>query len=623
LLALSAFGAPDASAPAEPRLGAFPFYQYATSYDIWAFTPMDQGGRLVQLQVIGSERDTDIVRAVRAPDFLAPWGDPVRWDALENTELEKSVWLNRWYVLPCFARQYYLTGDKAFLRDLLAFLRSWRDGNPAPADPSAHFATGRYNWRDMQVAWRVQNLAWCFFLGKDGFTATERREIYEIMATQARFLLAYFRTTPLNENNHQSHAASSMLYASLLFPDLPDAAVMKSRALEILAHHLDKAFFADGNSIELCPGYYPFFTSIFRDSYLLCRANGVPPPPGLRERLVQFHDYLRFVRQPDGLMPPVNDSSESSAAVPLKVLAEVCDLPPRSGPAPSHWFPSSQQAVMRDPDVRNPAYVFLDAGQQILGHWHGGKLGFHLWFGSRAFLVDSGVCNYDEMLRLLWYVRPEAHNTVLVDGEGDHIGGGTDRLTPLAGSRIVKWESGDAYDWAVMTHDGFRGRKEPVSWRRDFILLKGVGAIVVDHLRSSGEHSYTWLYHFLPCALETRTAEKSAMTLFPDTNLLLLPASPAAVGQMSVGPGSLNVQGRNAAAPVVRYQTRGGDVVQAFLLLPVDGSAWPEVRFTQVREAGSLVLDMERGGATIRLTLGGLSSSGPSAPDAFSLHVAR
>src|SRR5690606_18917262 len=125
-------------------------------YDIWAFTPMDQGGRLVQLQAIGSERDEEIVAAIGAPDFFAPWGNPIRWDSLESSELEKSVWLNRWYFLPSLARMYHLTGDKAHLQEVLRFVRQWRDDNPRPADIAAYIASRQRNWRDMQVAWRVQ-----------------------------------------------------------------------------------------------------------------------------------------------------------------------------------------------------------------------------------------------------------------------------------------------------------------------------------------------------------------------------------------------------------------------------------------------------------------------------------
>src|ERR1700683_3832845 len=97
LLLLSFTGLRAADAPGKIGTGVFPFYAYAAQYDIWNFIPMDQGGRLVQLQLIGSERDKDIIEAIRRPGFFSAWGEPIQWELLEKTQPEKSVWLNRWY----------------------------------------------------------------------------------------------------------------------------------------------------------------------------------------------------------------------------------------------------------------------------------------------------------------------------------------------------------------------------------------------------------------------------------------------------------------------------------------------------------------------------------------------
>ena len=90
---------------------------------------------------------------------------------------------------------------------------------------------------------------------------------------------------------------------------------------------------------------------------------------------------------------------------------------------------------------------------------------------------------------------------MLVDGKGDYDRAQfTQANGPLAGSRILQWESNDRYDWAVMHHEGFQDRPVPVSWVRHFVLLKGLGALLVDQLESGGEHDYTWLFHLLPCS---------------------------------------------------------------------------------------------------------------------------
>jgi len=594
VLAMCPASAEDASGPEKVRTGNFPFYSYAKQYDIWNFIPLDQGGRLIQLQLIGSERDVDVIKAIRRPGFFAPWGDPIRWDSLEKTELEKSVWLNRWYFLPCFARQYYLTGDSGYLDEVSKFIRKWVAENPVPANLSEYFATKKYNWRDMQVAWRMQNLAWCYFLGKDGYSAAETRELFEIAKTHARVLLEYFGKQPFNENNHQSHGASAMLYAALLFPDIPEAGALKESAFAILNHHLEKAFYDDGNSVELVPGYYPFFASIFRDSFLLCESNHIAAPARSVERLKQFCNYMATVTQPNGLMPPINDSTESDPTVSIRLLGELLGLP---DPAPaSHWFSASDQAVMLDTTSPIPAYAFLDAGSRVAAHWHAGKLGFHLWFWDKAFLVDSGICDYDDKLRRGWFNKAEAHNTILVDGKGDYDWTRFNETTRSdAGSRILQWESNDKYDWAVMQHGGFQDSQSPVSWVRHFVLLKGFGALVLDQLESETAHDYTWLFHLLPCSPNIQKELKAVHTDLMDVNLMLLPAESDVLVGPSVTDGTMNRQGVNVPNPVVKYDVHGAKVQQAYFLLPGKGQEPEVLRFTQKMDGDNFSCELAGG----------------------------
>jgi hypothetical protein len=579
---ISAMAATDTAKTEEIRTGDFPFYSYAKQYDIWNFTPLDQGGRLIQLQLINSERDADVIKAIRSPQFFAPWGDPIRWDSLEKMELEKSVWLNRWYFLPCFARQYYRTRERGYLEEVLKFMRKWVAENPVPSDLAEYFATKKYNWRDMQVAWRMQNLAWCYFLGKDGYSAEEKRELFEIAKTHAHVLLEYFGKMPFNENNHQSHGASAMLYAALLFPDVPEAEALKEKAFAILNHHLDKAFYDDGNSVEFVPGYYPFFTSIFRDAFLLCESNHIAPPARSVERLKQFYHYMGNVVQPNGLMPPINDSTESDSSISLRVLAGLLNQPYPYRAAGSHWFSASDQAVMRDTTSPIPAYAFLDAGSRVAAHWHAGKLGFHLWFWDKAFVIDSGICDYDDKLKRTWFNRAEAHNTILVDGKGDYDRAQFNETTrPNAGSRILQWESNDKYDWGVMQHAGFQDQDSHVSWVRHFILLKGFGALVVDQLQSESAHDYTWLFHFLPCSPDVDKELKAVHTELRDLNLMLLPAGSDELMGPKLSQGTMNRQGVNVANPIAKYEVHGASVQQAYFLLPGKGREREVLRFNQ------------------------------------------
>jgi hypothetical protein len=572
--------------------GFFPFYEYAARFNIWEYLPMDQGGRLVHLQLIGTEKDDDITQTLRKKSFFKPWGNPIRWDALESTQSEKNFWLNRWYYLPSFARKYFVTGDRSYLVDLLRLFRSWRKANPVPGNLAKYFAGGKSIWRDMQVAWRTQNLIWCYFLGEKGFSKAEKAELYQMIGIHARVLNAYFGAQPLHRNNHQSHGAAAMLFAGILFPDLPLAGVLRGRAMAILDHHLQSAFYGDGNSVELSPGYYPFITSIFRDVFLLCKKNYVEQPKQMRQRLIQFHDYLTAVSQPDGTMPPINDSSECGGSVSLSILRELLEL--KGTKAVSHYFPKSNQAVMREEGT----YVFIDAGPQMLWHWHGGKMGFHLWYGGRPVIVDSGVCNYDEPKRVGWYCTPEAHNTLIVDGAGDY-----DRAEiafskePVAGCRIVSWESDEKYDLAIMVHDGFGNRANPVRWSRHIILIKGMFVIVVDEINSEGIHDYAWPFHFLPGELRVNRKRKSVRTSCSGPNVLIMPANPDSFDACEIGEGWINRRSKSLRAPVARYRARRSSMVCAFCLFPDSPKEVAKVSVQQTVRGKTILI-----GAVLRST---------------------
>lgn len=588
------------------QTGVFPFDRYLKEYDVWEFHPLDQGGRLVHLQLIGSEKDADIVDALRRPEFFAPWGKPIRWDRLETTELEKSVWLNRWYYLPSFARLFSITGERPYLDDLLKLFRQWTADNPVPPDLPAYFQNRKYIWRDMQVAWRTQNLILCYFLGRDGFREAEQRELRESIQTHARVLLAYFGTQSLTPGNHQSHGALAMLLAGVLFPEMAESAALRGKALGILHYHLETAFFADGNSVELCPGYYPFIAANFRDAYLLCTANGISLTQPWHERLTQFYNFMQGAQQPDGTMPPINDSSEVPVGPSLRILGELLGMQTEPPMAESVRFADSHQAVMRDGSGRDASYVFLDAGAGAKWpcHRHAGKLGFHYWHGGRAFLVDSGVCNYDEALRGAWYLTAAAHNTILVDGLGDSEAVKRSRARSTGvGSCLSGWHTTPECVHATMASTAFESLETPVRWTRQILLFKHKFLVLVDHLRSASAHDYSWEFHFAPTTLQLDASRKRLVTGFGEQNLVLAPFQPETFTNVEIALRHINQNSRNVAAPVGRFAARASDMTAVFLMLPVNGVEFPPLELEITTEEAAVLLEIHVGRQTIRLNI--------------------
>jgi len=245
--------------------GIFPFFNYLKSYNIGDYIPKDQGGKFVQMELLTTEEDRLIVGKIRNGLLEEVFGSPINWNYREDGQLEKTVWLNRFYYLPSFARMYYLSGDISYLNDMMRLIAVWIENNPLLPDSHAK----NYNWRDMQVAWRSIHWSWCYFLTEKALSEEQKILILNSLKQHAAILLEGFGKQPLNEFNHQSHGALAMLYLGVLFPTFESANELKQTALKILGHHLEKAFYTDGGNVEQMFGYYPFETHLFRDTYLL------------------------------------------------------------------------------------------------------------------------------------------------------------------------------------------------------------------------------------------------------------------------------------------------------------------------------------------------------------------
>lgn len=62
----------------------FPFYQYALKYNFGDFMPKDQGGKFVQIEVLGTEDDVQIVQKIRNGALQTVYGNPIGWEKYEK-----------------------------------------------------------------------------------------------------------------------------------------------------------------------------------------------------------------------------------------------------------------------------------------------------------------------------------------------------------------------------------------------------------------------------------------------------------------------------------------------------------------------------------------------------------
>lgn len=545
----------------------FPFLKYIEPFNIGEFIPKDQGGMFVQMELLGTEEDAAIVQKIKGGLLERIYGDPIEWGALEKTALEKSVWLNRFYYLPSFARLYYLHNDEQALAFMMQFIRRWIAENPRQGNSG----NSKYNWYDMQVAWRAIHLSWCYFLCQQGLSKSDKELIYNSLEEHAELLLSGFGTQALNDFNHQSHGALAMLYLGVLFPGLEQADQLKTSAMRILNHHLEHAFYADGGNTEHMFGYYPFQTHMFRDMYLLCTNNNVAVPNNLLPMLLKMEKYLYLVAQPDDTMPPVNDSYPMVVAPILSTLYDISGGQTLTSKK-SHYFPDSQFGVIHVKDTDSSWYLLANPAMRIGTHAHAGRLSFVLWFNKQPLLIDSGCCNYDNPRLVDWYRISRAHNTVLIDGKSDEATS-TDRLWApkrITDNRITDWVEEGPFTHCRMLSPETEEVNNGVSWNRDLAIVKNKYVIIHDCFLSSDEHRYEALLHFPPEKVTLH--ENKTIRLQGAEKVDFIPADKEMIDKVVLEKGLVSVKGEGVKAPMATYRF-GGSGTTHFVLICVPVSA--------------------------------------------------
>jgi len=552
--------------PADP---VFPFLKYVNALNFGDYIPKDQGGKFIQMAVLGTEDDEKIVEAIRAGALSKVYGDPTRWQKYEKSELEKSVWLNRFYFLPSFARMYYLTGERSYLDDMMRIIRQWISDNPRL--PDSHRTT--FNWRDMQVAWRSIHYSWCYYLGEKGLKEEEKKVITDTLKEHAHILLTGFGQAKLNEFNHQSHGGLAMLYLGVLFPEMADAAELRRKAMIILNHHLANAFYADGGNVEQMFGYYPFQAHIFRDAFLLCTANGIEPPADSIPMLHRMAKYLASVERPDGKVPQVNDSYE----MPVKpILDTINEITGTAATAVNHGvvcFPDTQVAVMRE-GGREGWYILANPASVIGAHAHAGRLGFELWQGGEPVIIDSGCCNYDEPELVTWYRTTRAHNTTVINGVTEAATSSSMLWVPRreTPNRINECLPGDGVLVVEMVSPPEEVTNSSVQWTRRITLVSDRFAVISDSYEAEGEHNYEILLHFPPSEVTTDPSGRS-LSIKTGRVMEMHAIDQSGRGKFVTGEGLVSFGGKSVKAPMATLVfSASGNVCSHILVLPAGGA---------------------------------------------------
>lgn len=290
--------------------------------------------------------------------------------------------------------------------------------------------------------------------------------------------------------NHTLAEAAGLVYAGILFPEMPRAGQWRATGCSLLEKEADRQVLSDGGGAEQAFGYLRFAIDLFGLVVRLLEHRKEPVPGALREVNGQGRRFLNGMADHTGRVPPVGDSDDGNALSP-NLRLWFLRRESQDG------FTSCDKAgysVMRS----DRSLVLFDHGAlgmpPLCGHGHADALSILLRIGKRDFLIDPGTFSYADPTWRSYFRGTAAHNTVTVDGQDQAV-----QETPFSWSysfqarraRHQNMQDGGARLLAF--HTGYK-RLGVTHWRG--LLFRPPGYwLIWDILTGGGKHRLDLHWH--------------------------------------------------------------------------------------------------------------------------------
>lgn len=395
----------------------------------------------------------------------------------------KHVWeFGRLQFLPLLAADHALNGNADSLATVAAGIDSWHRHNP-PFE-GVHWA------ELLNVAIRAINVLLAVCLCGAHLPAATVQRARALLAAHAR-LLALFPSRHSSANNHLVAELSAEYLIALAMPDLPNAAVVRAKAREELAHEAKLQLLADGVPAEQSLSYGAFTAEFLLLVHVVAAAAGEPLPAGALGRLAGFADHVQALSNGRGAVPALGDNDEGRVInscrpefdYPLAIagsIRAVMDRPLHAQRAPEPRLrdivfggtrlaepPESGQrqclvggySVDRRRISGRRCILGLDHGPlgylSIAAHGHADALSVVLDVDDVPVLVDPGTYLYHSGGAWRdWFRSTAAHNTLSLEGLDQSRMAGPFNWVSRAHARMDEARQGADWYWRA-SHDGY------------------------------------------------------------------------------------------------------------------------------------------------------------------------
>jgi hypothetical protein len=455
-------------------------------------------------------------------------GEDINWEinpvpSTESNFTKEWTWgLNRMYSWDVLGKAYWRTLDEKYAKEWIAQMTDWVEDNPVPlnADPG-----GTLTWRTIESGIRMAGSwmnAYYTFLNSTSFTPEAHTDFMRGIIEHGERLEKTELDLPDRTGNWITMECNGLGTIGILFPELKMSDSFKKVAFERLNQELDKQVYPDGAEVELTPHYHQVSLYNFMRLAKLALNNNLTMPAGYIDKMKKMFEFNLYIMDPTGCIPPFNDASHQkiiSSGFGVSGLMEAYEIWKdkkflfgatlgSEGVKPefdSYYFNWAGYYVMRSGWNHDDNCLYFDAGPVGLGHEHEDMLNLYLYSRGKILLTE-GSYTYDKSEWRKFALSTSAHNTIIVDGKGQHRG-------DIPGSRLIKepltnpWVCTPVFDYGSGTYSsGYQDSKYvPVQFRpvqyigpkdtsishtRSVIFLKPYYYVVVDFLEGKGLHRY-------------------------------------------------------------------------------------------------------------------------------------
>jgi hypothetical protein len=463
--------------------------------------------------------------------------------AIEYAELDRPTdvkvpWeLSRCQHFTALGQAYWLTGDDRYAQEFVAEVSDWIADNPYAYT---------VNWScAMDVALRAISWIWGFHFLADApacAAAGFRRELLTSLFLHGDFVHRNLERGDINGNHYLTDGVG-LVFLGSFFHDTAQGQQWLQTGRSIVVEEMFNQVTADGVDFEQSTAYHRLVLEGFLTSYLLLERAGMPVPIDARNRLERMCAFVAAYTKPNGRTPLVGDADDgriqqlgtqpiNDHRYLLSTAASIFERGDFKTAACRFWeesfwllgtdgmnrFDRLNGALVADMSQAFPeggfyvmrgggSHVFVDCGEVGMrgrgGHGHNDVLSFELFMNGLNVITDCGAYVYTASPEWRNRFRSTAsHNVVQVDDEELNRFVSPAHLWSLhfdARPVDVAWRCAADVDYLAASHTGYERLPQPVRCRREMILDRRNGSLVLrDTLESAGRHHYCVRFHFDP-----------------------------------------------------------------------------------------------------------------------------